>query len=211
MEENQAIAHPGRESFTRAFKYLKGIGQPKDQGMAAAGFLDSSDLKYPEGILACALLYFTGVGVTRNTETASEFAKEYLSFTQDARLRKVAKEIVDGSLGTQNALKSLNDLDKSSEPTSSFTAQTSSPTIALPPPKNKMKLIFLFGLLCLAVVGGAIFFMLPQAGENMSFPAGQDPITFFQSDEIQEAKRKALEKAGVIRTEARTEVRDATK
>jgi hypothetical protein len=30
-------------------------------------------------------------------------------------------------------------------------------------------------------------------------------------EEIQEAKRKALEKAGVVRTEARTEVRDAQK
>ena len=211
MEENQVTAHPGREAFTRAFKHLKGIGQPKDPGLAAAGFLDSSDLKYPEGVLACALIYFSGVGVTRNTETASEFANEFLNLSQDARLSKIAKEIIDGSLGTQNALKSLSDLDKSGDLSSSSGAQTSSSSVGIAPPKNNLKLIVGFGVLGLVVVGGAVFFMLPQAGGNMSFPVAQEPSTFFKPEEIQEAKRKALEKAGVVRTEARTEVRNAQK
>ena len=211
MEENQVTAHPGREAFTRAFKHLKGIGQPKDPGLAAAGFLDSSDLKYPEGVLACALIYFAGVGVTRNTETASEFANEFLNLSQDARLSKIAKEIIDGSLGTQNALKSLSDLDKSGDLSSSSGAQTSSSSVGIAPPKNNLKLIVGFGVLGLVVVGGAVFFMLPQAGGNMSFPVAQEPSTFFKPEEIQEAKRKALEKAGVVRTEARTEVRNAQK
>ena len=211
MEENQVTAHPGREAFARAFKHLKGIGQPKDPGLAAAGFLDSSDLKYPEGILACALIYFAGVGVTRNTETASEFANEFLSLAQNARLIKIAKEIIDGSLGTQNALKSLGDLDNSGDRSLNEPSRANSPSSAIAPPKNNLKLIAGFGVLGLAVVGGAVFFMLPQAGGNMSFPVAQDPSTFFKPEEIQEAKRKALEKAGVIRTEARTEVRDAQK
>ena len=211
MEENQVMAHPGREAFTRAYKHLKGIGQPKDPGMAAAGFLDSSDLKYPEGVLACALIYFAGVGVTRNTETATEFANEYLSMSQDARLSKIAKDIADGSLGTQNALKSLGELDKSGEPSSNISSQATSPAVALQPPKNNLKLIIGFGVLGLLVVGGVVFLLLPQAGGSMSLPSAQDPSTFFQADEIQEAKRKALEKAGVVRTEARTEVRDAQK
>jgi len=211
MEENQVTAHPGREAFARAFKHLKGIGQPKDPGLAAAGFLDSSDLKYPEGILACALIYFAGVGVTRNTETASEFANEFLSLAQNARLIKIAKEIIDGSLGTQNALKSLGDLDNSGARSLNEPSQANSPSAAIAPPKNNLKLIAGFGVLGLAVVGGAVFFMLPQAGGNMSFPVAQDPSTFFKPEEIQEAKRKALEKAGVVRTEARTEVRDAQK
>jgi hypothetical protein len=211
MEENQVTAHPGREAFARAFKHLKGIGQPKDPGLAAAGFLDSSDLKYPEGILACALIYFAGVGVTRNTETASEFANEFLSLAQNARLIKIAKEIIDGSLGTQNALKSLGDLDNSGDRSLNEPSQANAPSAAIAPPKNNLKLIAGFGVLGLAVVGGAVFFMLPQAGGNMSFPVAQDPSTFFKPEEIQEAKRKALEKAGVVRTEARTEVRDAQK
>jgi len=211
MEENQVTAHPGRDAFIRAFKHLKGIGQPKDPGLAAAAFLDSSDLKYPEGILACALIYFAGVGVTRNTETASEFSNEYLSLSQNTKLNKIAKEIVDGSLGTQNALKTLSDLDKSSELTVNDSSQASSPSVGMAQPKNNLKLIVGFGFLGLVVVGGAVFFMLPQAGGNMSFPVSQDPSTFFKTEEIQEAKRKALEKAGVVRTEARTEVRDAQK
>jgi len=211
MEENQLTVHPGREAFTRAFKHLKGIGQPKDAGLAAAGFLDSSDLKFPEGILACALIYFAGVGVTRNTETASEFANEYLSLTQDARLGKIAKEIVDGSLGTQNALKSLAELDNSDASIANPALKTNSNSAGIAPPKNNLKLIVGFGVLGLVVVGGAVFFMLPQAGGNMSLPVSQEPSTFFKTEEIQEAKRKALEKAGVVRTEARTEVRDAQK
>lgn len=211
MEENQLTVHPGREAFTRAFKHLKGIGQPKDAGLAAAGFLDSSDLKFPEGILACALIYFAGVGVTRNTETASEFANEYLSLAQDARLGKIAKEIVDGSLGTQNALKSLAELDNSDASIANPALKTNSNSAGITPPKNNLKLIVGFGVLGLVVVGGAVFFMLPQAGGNMSLPVSQEPSTFFKTEEIQEAKRKALEKAGVVRTEARTEVRDAQK
>jgi hypothetical protein len=211
MEENQLTVHPGREAFTRAFKHLKGIGQPKDAGLAAAGFLDSSDLKFPEGILACALIYFAGVGVTRNTETASEFANEYLSLAQDARLGKIAKEIVDGSLGTQNALKSLAELDNSDASIANPALKTNSNSAGIAPPKNNLKLIVGFGVLGLVVVGGAVFFMLPQAGGNMSLPVSQEPSTFFKTEEIQEAKRKALEKAGVVRTEARTEVRDAQK
>jgi hypothetical protein len=43
----------------------------------------------------------------------------------------------------------------------------------------------------------------------MSLPTSHDPSSFFQPDELQDAKRKALENAGIVRTEARTAVRAA--
>jgi hypothetical protein len=43
----------------------------------------------------------------------------------------------------------------------------------------------------------------------MSLPTSQDPSSFFQPDELQDSKRKALENAGIVRTEARTAVRAA--
>jgi hypothetical protein len=54
------------------------------------------------------------------------------------------------------------------------------------------------------ILGGGIFFLLPKAGGNMTLPTPRDPVTLFTPEELMDAKRKALEKAGVIRTEART-------
>jgi len=209
MEENQVIAHPGRDAFIQANKHLKGIGKPKDPGMAAALFLDSSDQKYPEGLIASALIYFAGVGVTRNTETASEFANEYLIIGNDSKLGRLSKEIISGSLGTQNALNALFELDKNSDENFSSTVAHKSTGATSLKAKNNSKLLIIFGTLGLITIAALALFLLPRAGGSMSLPTSQDPSSFFQPDELQDAKRKALENAGIVRTEARTAVRAA--
>ena len=72
-------------------------------GMALARALDASDLQSDEAVLLVALMYFTGTGIQRNTETASFYAQKYLDLTPEGKRRSDAKAIIDGTIGTANA------------------------------------------------------------------------------------------------------------
>ena len=206
MDENQIQSPPGRDQFLKGCNYLKGIGQAKDEGMAAASFLDSSDLNYPEGVFASALIYFCGIGVTRSTQTASEFAQQYLNNFPEQKYSKSCGEIINGSMGTQNALKVLHELDKNQpkKPLSSTLNLSTSTVTQIEVAKSNKNMLFILLAAGVLILGGGIFFLLPKAGGNMTLPTPRDPVTLFTPEELMDAKRKALEKAGVIRTEART-------
>ena len=47
-------------------------------GMALARTLDAADMDHAEANFLPPLMYFTGAGIQRNTETASEYAKKHL-------------------------------------------------------------------------------------------------------------------------------------
>ena len=90
--------------------FYSGVGKSKDDGMAAAKLLDAADLGNTKAILASALIYFVGVGVTRNTQTASEYAQKFILAKPNDSEARVCREIIGGELGTHNAVKVLQNL-----------------------------------------------------------------------------------------------------
>ena len=72
-------------------------------GMALARALDAADLNHAEANFLVALMYFTGTGIQRNTETASEYANKYLMLLPDGPRKAEARGIMDGTIGTANA------------------------------------------------------------------------------------------------------------
>ncbi len=185
----------------------------KDLGMSIASMLDSSDLEYPPAYLTCALMYFTGTGITRNTETASEFASKYLLFSPNGKYSKAANEIISGSLGTQNATKLLMDLSKEITQASKFgpeamgsTGTVSSQGTGHKVSKSNIKLIAGAGVGVVVLVGAALAFLLPSAGGDLMLapPQSFDVKNVFTEDELKQSRTKALEEAGIIRTQART-------
>jgi hypothetical protein len=72
-------------------------------GMALARALDAADMDHAEASFLVALMYFTGTGIQRNTETASEYANKYLLLQPDGPKKSEARAIIDGTIGTANA------------------------------------------------------------------------------------------------------------
>lgn len=75
----------------------------QDFGLAAARLLDAADLRHPGALFFCALLYYCGVGVSRNTTTAADYAGQYLEQQSSGIFAEACKALRDGSLGTENA------------------------------------------------------------------------------------------------------------
>lgn len=201
--DSQVNLPPGQQQFLKGISLLTGVGAQKDESMAAASLLDSSDLDNPSGLFACALIYFCGVGVTRNAQTASEFAQKYLQLEPKGAYSKLCKEVIDGSVGSSNALKALYALGPSAGSSGpvAFNANLYSSASAA---KNK-KLYFIGGGAVASIVLIALVLLVPNIGGPLPASEAPDAASLFTPEEIIEAKRKALEQAGIIRTEARNE------
>lgn len=199
--ESATNALPGQEQFLKGMAHLKGLGQPKDEGLAAANLLDASDLNHPTSLAACALLYFCGIGVTRNAQTAAEFAQKYLAIEPTGRCARIAAELVDGSLGSQNALKALHALDNSAANLSQLSQNPGKSAGLAHQAKNK-QLYLIGGGVAIALLL-VVFVLVPNIGGGGA--SGEDPAKLFTSDELRTAKQKALERAGLYRTEARNQ------
>jgi hypothetical protein len=204
IESNSVTLPNGEAEFIKGIGYLKGTGgHQKDEGMAVASLLDSSDLDNPKAILACSLLYFCGVGVTRNTQTAAEFAHKYLSLEPQGPYVRFCKEIIDGSIGSQNALNMLNSFgpggsDRLNDFLTSDTPSEQNTVKA----KNK-KLYTIVGGIGAILVIAVLAIFIPNLGGSLPSNAAPDPSKLFSSDELEQAKQKALTLAGQYRTEAR--------
>lgn len=72
-------------------------------GMAIARILDAADLNDPEGTFLASLMYFSGTGIQRNLSEASMYAQKYLQLSPEGRYSSEAKDVIDGSIGTENA------------------------------------------------------------------------------------------------------------
>ena len=72
-------------------------------GMGLARALDAAELDHPDAVMLVALMYFAGVGIQRNLETAAQYANKYMELSPEGAQVKEAKYIVDGTLGTENA------------------------------------------------------------------------------------------------------------
>jgi len=194
----------GEQYFLKGMAHLKGIGQTKDEGLAAANLLDASDINHPISLAACALLYFCGIGVTRNTQTAAEFAQKYLAIEPTGRCARIAQEVIDGSLGSQNALKALHSLDNKNA--SLVNDPVSNPDQARQA-KNKQNYMIGGGVVLALLL--VVFVLIPNIGSGGA--SSEDPSKLFTSDEINVAKQRALERAGLYRTEARNQTSNEEK
>lgn len=72
-------------------------------GMALARALDAAELDHPDAVMLVALMYFAGVGIQRNLETAAQYANKYIELSPEGAQVKEAKYMLDGTLGTENA------------------------------------------------------------------------------------------------------------
>lgn len=108
---NGAIASPEARAaasfFDKAQACLHGRGEAQDDGMAAASFLDASDLGHAEASIMAALLYYTGIGVSRSTSSAAEYARKYLALAPQGTHAGTARDIASEALGTENARRVL--------------------------------------------------------------------------------------------------------
>ena len=203
-ENNPSSFLKGDEEFIKGINYLKGSGgYQRDEGMAVASLLDSSDLDNPKAILACSLLYFCGVGVTRNTQTAAEFAHKYLSIEPQGPYIRFCKEIIDGSIGSQNALNILNSFGPSgAERLGEFLTPETPSEQLIAKAKNK-KLYLIVGAIGVVLVVAILAIFIPQLGGSLPSNVATEPSKLFTSEELEQAKQKALSLAGQYRTEAR--------
>jgi len=204
-EGNAPSASPSPESnaadafFRKGGDYLHGRGVAKDEGMAAASFLDASDLGHEAGTIMSSLLYYIGVGVTRNTQTAGEYAQKYLLSEPQGRHAGMAQEIIDGSLGTENARRILYGRAAQTQGAASNGKGTG-------PRKN----ILLGGVAAfvavLAIAGGVLYAKRDKGGlpDDVSSTA---PL--ISNEERDAAKREALAIAASLKAEAMTAIKKA--
>ena len=145
--------------------------------------------------------------VTRNTQTAAEFAHKYLSIEPTGRCARIAHEVVDGSLGSQNALKALHALDNNNANLASFGNEPVKNGDQARLAKNKQNYMIGGGVVVALLL--VVFVLIPNIGGGGA--NSEDPAKLFTSDEINVAKQRALERAGLYRTEARNQTSNEDK
>lgn len=185
----------GVEMFKEGLALLRGMGVQQDFAMASARLLDAADLHHPTAFYFCALLYFCGVGVSRNTQFASDYAQRYLEADPEGAFGVAAKDIIDGTLGTENAKKLLLEKPSVSKPIDQTKDQ----------PKNKKNnillaavglpvvLIALLGVFALSKNGGS------SAPESIS---GIKLESLLPKEEVEQARKDALSIAASLQADA---------
>ena len=116
QEQQRETINPNQAMFDEGIKYLRGTGLQQDFGMAAAKLLDAADMKHEESYIFCALIYYCGIGVSRNIEIAADYANKYLDAQPRGDYAPLVDEIISGTIGTENARNIL--FSKSYKPTS---------------------------------------------------------------------------------------------
>lgn len=181
--------------FKEGMGLLRGIGTHQDFSMAAARLLDSADLNHPPALFYCALLYFAGVGVSRNTQTASDYAGRYLEASPDGQFSQAAKEVMDGTLGTENAKKLLVE-----RPAAPKAAQAAGP-------KSKKKLYIAAAVMVtVMLVGGLAVFSKTRDVSSLgpSDISGIKLESLLSKDDIAHAKQEALATAASLQSDAQS-------
>lgn len=180
--------------FQDGISLLRGDGAPQDFGMAAARMLDASDYGHPAATFYAALMYFCGVGVSRNIQSAREYALKYLQMAPDGPFKASAKEIVDGSLGTKNAEKILF-----SRPDQIATSAS----------KRKLSLPLLVGVGVVILIGIVASFMLIRskvAPSAVQMAADIKIDQLLTKEEIDQANKEALTIAASLQSNAKLEL-----
>lgn len=183
--------HAGAELFKEGVALLRGSGVQQDFSMAAARLLDAADLHHSAAYYFCALLYFAGIGVSRNTENASQYAAQYLEADSKGPFAAAATSIIDGTLGTENAKKLLLEKKGGSQPP----LKTQSQRKYLLAAAIGMPLIFVAGLL--------VFFMSKtQSSLALGSIAGIKLELLLPKDDVDQARKEAMSIAATLQTDA---------
>jgi hypothetical protein len=203
IENIQSTSNVGNDEFIKGINYLKGInGFAKDDGIAIASLLDSSDLGNPEATFICSLLYFCGIGVERNIQIATEFSWKYLNLKPDGPYITNCKEIIDGSIGSHNALKLVYSFGpKTSNTINDFLISSGSVEGGQIKLKNRKIFIFLTFLITSLVTIGIIIF-IPNLGGALREKNDTGQTKFFTEDELDQAKQKVFITVSKFKTEA---------
>lgn len=183
--------------FKEGMGFLRGIGTPQDFAMASARLLDSADLNHPPALFYCALLYFAGVGVSRNPQTASDYASRYLETSPAGQFEQVAKEVIDGTFGTENARKLLVERPSASMPVEAPVAK----------PKSKKQMYIAAAVMIPVFLGGGLFAFSKLHDVSSLGPADISTIkleSLLSKDEIASAQKAALAAAATMQSDAQS-------
>ena len=191
LEETSEQATPannGQVMLEEGFQYLRGKGTQQDFGMAAAKLLDSADTGLEEAYVFCALIYYCGIGVMRNIETAVEYATKYQEAKPHGDYARLIDEILTGTIGTDNAKNIL--FGKSSNLSST-------------PSKSKLPLVAAIVLPVIVLIGAGTYMF---SGTDQSIDPNEineislDKI--LPADEVAQAEKQAMSIAGSLFSEA---------
>ncbi len=186
----------GVETFKEGLALLRGMGVQQDFAMASARLLDAADLQHPTAFYFCALLYFCGVGVSRNTQFATDYAERYLEADPEGAFRVSAKDIIDGTLSAENAKKLL--MEKPSRPKPSV-----SNPIDQPKSKKNTILLLAVGLPVVLITLLAVFAL--SKGGSASAPESISGIkleSLISKEEVDQARKDALSIAANLQADA---------
>jgi hypothetical protein len=174
--------------------YLRGTSGTQDFGMAAARLLDASDLGHRVAHFYCALLYFCGVGVTRNLQSAGEYAGRYIDADPSGPFVEAARELEAGSLGTENAKRILMKGPATPKKAS-----------AAPQPARGLPKAAIIGAAAAVVAIGAVAVVLvlrTGAPSQLDSPAAIKLETLLPADDVDKARKEALTVAASLQTGA---------
>lgn len=181
--------------FKDGMALLRGIGTHQDFSMAAARLLDSADFNHPPALFYCSLLYFAGVGVSRNTKTASEYAGRYLDIEPEGQFAEIAKAVINGTLGTENARKLLTE------------RPNAMPSEAKAKQISKKPIYLFMAVLIPALAAGSFYFYSKSKDVSSLGPSDISGIkleSLLSKDEVNEASKQALLIAATLQTEAQS-------
>jgi len=180
------------EMFKEGLALLRGSGVQQDFAMASARLLDAADLHHSGAYFYCALLYFCGVGVSRNTQSASDFANRYLEADSQGAFAKTAKEIIDGTLGTENAKKLL------------LTKPAAQNPVAASSTGKKKGLLFAAIGVPVVLIAAVAAFTLTKGGKS-SAPDSISGIALenlLPKEDVEQARKEALSIAATLQADA---------
>lgn len=207
MENIESLKPSPAEDLKQGVAYLTGVGQSKDEAMAAACFLNAFDRGSSDGAVAAAIVYYCGVGVARSTQQASEYANIYLIKEPNGTYVRSMRELIDESLGSENAKKILMELG-GSKPSSSVAPKQVQNNIG-PDQRNldnKKVLVFAAaGVLAFGVILAILFGAMSTGVGSLAKPVQLEKL--FTLEELKVAKEESQSLAGLVRNEARQSAR----
>ena len=186
----------GVEMFKEGLALLRGMGVQQDFAMASARLLDAADLQHPTAFYFCALLYSSGVGVSRNPQFATDYAERYLEADPEGAFKVTAKDIIDGTLSAENAKKLL--LEKPSLP---------KPSVSIPidQPKSKKNTILMVAVGLPVVLIALLSAFALSKGSSASAPESISGIkleSLIPKEEVDQARKDALAIAAGLQADA---------
>ena len=187
--------------FKEGMGFLRGIGGPQDFAMASARLLDSADLEHPPAFFYCALMYFAGVGVSRNTQTASDYAGRYLEVAPNGQFAQVAKDVIDGTFGTENARKMLVE-----RPAASTKAAA---PVAVAQVKSNKPMYIAAAVLIPVLLGGGLFAFTKMHDVSSLGPTDISNIkieSLLSKDDVASAQKEAMTAAATMQSDAQSQM-----